>query len=95
MCELFGGKDASVLVCVADACAHACRHMLGLNADARSYFAGVALDNAGTPQRAIIRPQSGPASFQEAGANPATPEGALVNGPDVNGNYQVQLGTLR
>lgn len=64
--------------------------MMGLNADARSYFAGVALDNAATPQRAIIRPQSGPASFSENGANPAVPEGALVNGPDTNGGYTVR-----
>jgi hypothetical protein len=67
------------------------RYMMGLNADRQSYFAGVSLDNAAMPARAIIRPAAGPSSFGEAGANPVIPEGALVNGPDTSGVYQVRL----
>lgn len=64
---------------------------MGLNAESQSYFAGVSLDNAATPQRAIIRPAAGPSNFGEAGGNPSIPEGALVNGPDTAGTYQVTL----
>lgn len=71
-----------------------CRHMMGLNSDGRSYFAGVALDNAASPQRAIIRPAAGPTNPGEGGGNPSIPEGALVNGPDTSGVYQVTLFAL-
>jgi hypothetical protein len=64
--------------------------MMGLNPDSKSYFAGVALDNAASPAAAIIRPAAGPSNFGETGGNPTQPEGALVNGPDTSGNYVVR-----
>jgi hypothetical protein len=61
-------------------------NLMGLNSARQSYFAGVAPDGAASPRQPVDR-WTGPANYNDAGANPATLTGALVHGASPNGAF--------